>query len=92
MRETRLERAGECRVMRTDDAGTMLLDGEGKVAGEHGTDRHEMLLAELRADGWQVTADGDRVPPGGPARPPGSVAGDSGAPGLRATENDAESG
>ncbi|WP_165839059.1 hypothetical protein [Roseicella frigidaeris] len=79
-------------MLRTDDAGTLLLDGEGRVAGEHGTDRHAMLLAELGDAGWQVTADGHRVPPGGPAEPPGAVAGDTGAPGLRATETDAESG
>src|SRR4051812_36098175 len=89
MRETTFEKAGDRRVMRTDDAGTVVLDGSGKVAAEHGTDMHETLLAELQSEGWQVTADGDRVPPGGPARPPGAVAGDSGAPGLKATENDA---
>ena len=89
MRETRLERAGDRRVMRTDDAGTTVLDHAGKVAAEHGTDMHETLLAEFQADGWQVAADGDRAPPGGPAKPPGAVAGDSGAPGIKATENDA---
>lgn len=91
MRETKLERAGDHRVMRTDDAGTVVLDEAGQVASEHGTDMHETLLAEFRAEGWQVAADGDRAPPGGPARPPGAVAGDSGAPGLKATENDAVS-
>lgn len=92
MRETILERAGDRRVMRTGDAGTVVLDAAGKVAAEHGTDRHEALLAELRDEGWEVRADGNRVPPGGPARPPGAVAGDSGAPGLKATENDPMSG
>ena len=89
MRETILEKAGDRRVMRTDDAGTVVLDGAGKVAAQHGTDMHETLLEAMRGEGWQVTADGDRVPHGGPARPPGAVAGDSGAPGLKATENDA---
>ncbi|MCB4824360.1 hypothetical protein [Roseicella aerolata] len=89
MRETILEKAGDRRVMRTDDAGTMVLDEAGMVAARHGTDMHETLLASLREEGWQVTADGDRVPPGGPANSPGAVAGDSGAPGLKATENDA---
>ena len=88
MRETKLERAGDHRVMRTDDTGTLVLDDAGKVAAEHGTDMHETLLAEFQAEGWQVEADGDRVPPGGPAKPPGAVAGDSGAPGLQATETD----
>lgn len=92
MRETRLEKAGIRRLMRTDDAGTVVLDEAGKVAAEHGTDMHETLLAEFMGDGWRVAADADRAPPGGPAKPPGAVAGDSGAPGLKATENDAISG
>ena len=92
MRETRLEKAGIRRLMRTDDAGTVVLDDAGKVAAEHGTDMHETLLAEFMDDGWRVAADVDRAPPGGPARPPGAVAGDSGAPGLKATENDPVSG
>src|SRR3954470_681676 len=83
MRETMFEKAGDRRVMRTDDAGTMVLDASGQVAAEHGTDMHEALLAELRSEGWRVTADGDRAPPAGPARPPGAVAGDSGAPGIK---------
>lgn len=91
MRETRFEKAGDRRVMRTDDAGTVVLDEAGRVAAEHGTDMHEVLLAEMQDDGWEVTADGDRAPPGRPEKPPGQVAGDSGAPGLKATENDAES-
>lgn len=89
MRETKLERSGDRRVMRTDDAGTVLLDDAGKVAAQHGTDMHDTLLAELQDEGWEVAADGDRAPPGRPAKPPGQVAGDSGAPGLKATENDA---
>jgi hypothetical protein len=89
MRETRLEKAGERRLMRTDDGGTVVLDANGHVAAEHGTDMHETLLAEFQDDGWEVAADGDRPPPGGPARPPGAVAGDSGAPGIEATGNDA---
>src|SRR3954452_1639207 len=84
-RETTFEKAGDRRVMRTDDAGTVVLDASGKVAAEHGTDMHEALLAELQSEGWRVATDGDRVPPGGPVRPPGAVAGDSGAPGLKAT-------
>ncbi|TCZ65397.1 hypothetical protein [Roseicella aquatilis] len=89
MRETILERAGSRRVMRTDDAGTVVLDAAGMVAAEHGTDMHEALLAEMAGEGWQVSADGDRAPPGRLARPPGQIAGDSGAPGLQAIENDA---
>ncbi|WP_431268779.1 hypothetical protein [Dankookia sp. P2] len=89
MRETKLERAGDFRVMRTDDTGTLVLDEAGMVAAEHGTDMHEALLEDFQADGWRVESDGDRAPPNGPARPPGAVAGDSGAPGLKATENDA---
>ncbi|MBK1660327.1 hypothetical protein [Paracraurococcus ruber] len=92
MRETKLERAGERRLMRTDDAGTVLLGAAGHVVAEHGTDMHEALLAELQDEGWEVQADGDRPPPGAAATPPGAVAGDSGAPGLKATENDAASG
>ena len=91
MRETRLEKAGDRRVMRTDDAGTVVLDDAGKVAAEHGTDMHATLLAEHQAEGWQVTADADR-PPGATGAPPGAVAGDAGAPGIHATANDAESG
>lgn len=89
MRETRLEKAGERRLMRTDDAGTVVLDGTGHVASEHGTDMHEALLAEMQDDGWEVRADGDRPPPEGPASTPTAVAGDNGEPGLKATETDA---
>ncbi|MDO9709540.1 hypothetical protein [Paracraurococcus lichenis] len=91
MRETILEKAGDRRVMRTDDAGTVLLDATDHVAAEHGTDMHDVLLAELQDEGWEVAADRDRAPPGRPAKPPPQVAGDSGAPGLKATENDAVS-
>lgn len=92
MRETRLERAEARRVMRTDDAGTVVLDEAGRAAAMHSTDMHEALLAEMREEGWAVTADGHRVPPQGPAKPPGAVAGDSGAPGVKATETDGMSG
>ena len=92
MRETRLEKAGDRRVMRTDDAGTVVLDAAGKVVAEHGSDMHATLLEAQQGEGWQVTADGDRAPPGATARPPGAIAGDSGAPGIHATGNDAEAG
>lgn len=86
-----MTKADDRRVMRTDDAGTVVLDAKGQVAAEHGTDMHETLLAAHQDDGWEVTADGHRPPPGASGEPPPAVAGDSGAPGLKATENDAES-
>ncbi len=89
MRETTLEKAGDRRVMRTDDGGTVVLDNTGHVAAEHGTDMHETLLAEFQDDGWEVAADGDRPPPNAPARPATAVAGDDGQPGVKATETDA---
>jgi hypothetical protein len=92
MRETQLVKADDRRVVRTDDVGTVVLDAKGQVAAEHGTDMHETLLAAHQDDGWEVTADGHRPPPGATGEPPGAIAGDSGAPGLKATENDAESG
>lgn len=92
MRETILEKAGDRRVMRTDDAGTVLLDATDHVAAEHGTDMHDAMLEDLQGEGWAVTADGDRAPPGRPAKAPPQVAGDEGAPGIHATGNDAESG
>lgn len=90
MRETRLEKGGERRVLRTDDAGTKLLDAAGRVAAEHGNDRHEMLLAELRAEGWAVVADGHVAPEGATGRPPGNIAGDRGARGPAATASEGE--
>lgn len=86
-----MTKADDRRVMRTDDAGTVVLDAKGQVAAEHGTDMHETLLAAHRDDGWEVTADGHRPPPGVGDEPPPAAAGDGGAPGLKATENDAES-
>lgn len=93
MRETRLERGGARRVLRTDDAGTAVLDGaSGTVAEEHGTDRHDELLERHERDGWRVAAEGDVAPPGATGRPPGSVAGDAGEAGPEATASDGEAG
>lgn len=75
MRRTRLTGPeGRAREMRTDDAGTTVLDEAGRVVAEHGNDRHEALLAEHCDGGWRVTEDGHVAPEGagapGPARQP----------------------
>ena len=90
MRETRLEKGGDRRVLRTDDVGTTVFDAVGAVAAEHGNDRHEMLLEEHRAAGWTVAEDGYVPPAGATGRPPGNVAGDSGADGPAATASSGE--
>ena len=59
MRETSLARndggedAGHIRVL-TGDRGTEVLDAEGRVLREFGTDRHAEQVALHEADGWRV--------------------------------------
>lgn len=62
MRETKLARGEARRVVRTDDAGTTVLDGEGAVVAQHGNDRHDWLLDTHAAEGWSILADGNRAP------------------------------
>ena len=94
MRETRLTRngGGEARLLRTDDRGTTLLDAAtGHVVAEHGNDRHNMLLAELSAEGWAPAVDDVRAPAAAPGRPPGNLLPERpGETGLDATETDGE--
>lgn len=92
MRETRLDRNGTQRLLRTDDYGTNLLDADGAVLAEHGNDRHEMMLETLAAEGWQVTADHHLPPPNATGRPPGNVTGDHAPRSPTATVTRGESG
>ncbi len=69
-------------VIETGDAGTQVMDEGGMVLAQHGTDRHDELVAEREAEGWRVTeggevrppeAEGDPPPPGGPAGPAADI-------------------
>jgi hypothetical protein len=90
MRETWLNKGGDRRVLRTDDQGTTLLDGEGFVVQEHGTMRHDMLLEQQRQDGWTVASDDHVAPPAATGRPPGNLAGGPPRRDATATVTDGE--
>jgi len=80
MRETSLEKAGggTMRIV-TDDRGTDVLDAQGKVAANHGSDRHEEMVEKYQGEGWSVAKDGAVAPaPAADAPPPdtGPVADD----------------
>lgn len=62
MRETLL-RSGEQQItVQTDDYGTRILGPDGKIVSDHGTDRHDEIIAKREAEGWSVLQDGSRRP------------------------------
>jgi hypothetical protein len=75
MRETSLTRnagaegPGRIRIL-TGDRGTEILDDEGRVLREFGTDRHAEQVAHHEAEGWRVVRTRHRRPPGVAATPP----------------------
>jgi hypothetical protein len=75
MRETSLTRnasgegPGRIRIL-TGDRGTEILDEEGRVLREFGTDRHAEQVAHHEAEGWRVTRTRHRRPPGAARTPP----------------------
>jgi hypothetical protein len=81
MRRTVLVSEGEgALVIETGDVGTQVLDEAGMVVEEHGSDRHDELVAAREAAGWRVTERGDVRPPeaGAERRPPDGPAGPRG--------------
>lgn len=62
MRRTALRQVDDRRELHTDDRGTVLLDRAGMVLAEHGTDRHEELLAQHLAEGWRKAEDAHQPP------------------------------
>jgi hypothetical protein len=75
MRETSLTRgaggAGPERIrILTGDRGTEVLDAEGRVVREFGTDRHAEQVARHEAEGWRVARTRHRRPPGAAGTPP----------------------
>lgn len=81
MRRTYLTtEAGDRLTVTTGDRGTEVLDREGRVVAEYGTDRHDEQVALRQDDGWRVEEDGtarptEAGPPGPPADPGGPEAG-----------------
>jgi hypothetical protein len=72
MRETALRRQDEAAglTIRTGDAGTIVLDAEGRILHRYGTDRHEEQIARFTDEGWRVTEDGARRPAAVAGTPP----------------------
>jgi hypothetical protein len=75
------ERGGRI-VIETGDNGTQVTDAEGVILAEHGSDRHEEMVALRRDAGLGVLEEGDvrpeearHAPPPaeGPAGPAGEV-------------------
>lgn len=88
MRRTALRQADDRRELQTDDRGTILLDRAGMVLAEHGTDRHENLLAQHLAEGWRKAEDAHQPPM--PVAPLAQR--DPGPTGPAATVTDGEDG
>ncbi len=75
MRETSLTRnegarPAQRRRILTDDRGTEVVDGAGRVLREFGTDRHAEQVTRHEAEGWRVAFDGDVRPAEAEALPP----------------------
>jgi hypothetical protein len=82
MRRTVMVSEGARVTIETGDAGTEVLDEAGMVIAQHGTDQHDVTIAERKAAGWRTTESGDVRPPeaegapmpdDGPAGPAGEV-------------------
>ena len=56
-RSVMISKGGERITVETDDAGTTVLDAGGMVVAQHGSDRHEEVLALRQAEGWGVAED-----------------------------------
>ena len=77
MRETAVRRQDEASglTIRTGDAGTLVLDSEGRILHRYGTDRHEEQIARFEAEGWRVTEDGAQGPAAVTGTPPSPTPG-----------------
>jgi hypothetical protein len=63
MRQTILKsERGRAVTIETDDQGTTITDEAGTVIAQHGTDRHDEMVARQEQAGWHVTRSGDVRP------------------------------
>lgn len=56
-RKSVLQKAGDTVTVTTDVLGTQVTDSSGSVLVTYGTDRHQDVVDQYVADGWQIISD-----------------------------------
>jgi hypothetical protein len=88
MRETILKggRDEGSHTVRTDDAGTLVLDNEGRAIETYGTDRHDEMVERHLVAGWRLAGEATLRPRSAGDGAPGAP--DDGAAVVRTDQED----